>query len=1070
MTETPEAAGEARAANDPPPASVPALAATEPVIKEDRASSSPVPHQTAGHGESANQDAGKEPLNKGGSTGEKPRDPRPPRSPGPATFYKIDALKKPAEQRAQAKEAPGQSKDEPRKGGSGRQKSGESDFSGKPLEPSRPTQQERLDYRLFRPSPGRFRRGKTNERLDQFDFLRKRLEEVIARYEDDEVVLLAVRNEKGLPHEFLAPAIPGRVFVRDSAASLPLVSFVDLYDYFAAAAGDGGPATFIDWIRYSQKSGDIERLIVDVADEGLDTFEARLKERGFRFFVVIAVDDPKSTTSVLKSQRTINYLPWTDLWLAAFADDQDISVDELHPTIGQKLQRAAEWRGHENDEYERSLYLELRELENSWFGGALEPAVVAIEAALSAAKTRSAGNSALVADRRADLRKYLAPLDKDVSPDPIKQVMLTVAVFAGGTSVGEFYGLCRRLLPGGPAEVERLPPAVREKIFRDAESSDRMNREREPFPGWEVVFDNECDVTRAELKIHVRDGQAVEVDSQWKVIDLKREIAQTYPALINALMQRIRDKRLFMILSDAESALLVDVITAMRNACGKGFDDRALAIALMGAVHDLQTPLECVERLYPGYDPKVILELAQTIDVHQLYATLLAETGQRDPDMERKVATFKHLLSLPSELNLDNIEVKISKMRAQLLEESIRRLTSHIVRMHTSSSVSQEQGSTIVPRMIEELEGLLSTETYVAFLAYIIATASELDIADVGRRLLSQFSRAGGPEAGSMVLEIHRWLVRALKSPKAPHLNWLRAFDPLREGKGHGDRIRAFATLVWDTAINYDVVWNSHPYERMQHIRIAGNLFGALVSAAGPGAGGDEPSLVAEPDGMSVSRLVNGFLVRDPASWLHAIGTLEAVLGDVGGFNLVEYIRARLTDIAWILMSGAAEGEKDAIYDESDSIMGDLLVSLTSSLHLGFERDFELAAWNIVVAKEAPGDRLAARWMSLYALFWPAMIAHWRFVAFGLKSFEKDSEAYRRFRKLLDELVAAVPRRAGAFHAGFEALAGAAEKCAKRAKSMRLGASTDLYQLKADRLRGLADFFAHHMRELPVVA
>jgi hypothetical protein len=102
-------------------------------------------------------------------------------------------------------------------------------------------------------------------------------------------------------------------------------------------------------------------------------------------------------------------------------------------------------------------------------------------------------------------------------------------------------------------------------------------------------------------------------------------------------------------------------------------------------------------------------------------------------------------------------------------------------------------------------------------------------------------------------------------------------------------------------------------------------------------------------------------------------------------------------------------------------------------------------------------------------LFWPAVIAHWRFTAFGVEPFEEGSEAERRFRALLDRLVKAAPQRARAFRDGFEILTEVTEKY-KRSIGSRAGATAELCRLKADRFNGLARFFAAHVNDLPAVS
>jgi len=215
--------------------------------------------------------------------------------------------------------------------------------------------------------------------------------------------------------------------------------------------------------------------------------------------------------------------------------------------------------------------------------------------------------------------------------------------------------------------------------------------------------------------------------------------------------------------------------------------------------------------------------------------------------------------------------------------------------------------------------------------------------------------------------------------------------------------------------------------------------------------------------------LVNGFLAQDPAEWLKAQSQsrlLPYLYGDED--PLVQFVHYRLRDITWVVMAGAAQADQALLERQSEAIAGDLLASLTRRLRLEPVRDFDFAASKVVERNDDPANRFGRGWLSLYGLFWPAILAHWRLSGLGLEPLEPGSQADQRFRALLDQLVAAAPKRISAFRDGFEILAAAAEQCAAKAKAMGAKDSVELYRRKADRLNGLAKFFAEHVRELPV--
>ena len=369
--------------------------------------------------------------------------------------------------------------------------------------------------------------------------------------------------------------------------------------------------------------------------------------------------------------------------------------------------------------------------------------------------------------------------------------------------------------------------------------------------------------------------------------------------------------------------------------------------------------------------------------------------------------------------------------------------------------------------MLDILELLLSSETYVAMLTYMIATTTGIDVVDIGRRLQREFTRADSEAKGEIILAIQYRLRQALDFAMAPHGNWLLAFDPIRAGKSSDDRLRALAVFVWDMVINYDVLWRVVPYQNMKHLRVAPRLFGERPGDANPGADLNAVADLGEGDEALLDPLVNGFLARDPGDWLTALGNID----EESRFELVQNVKNRIEDAVWIIMTGAAEPDCVALQEKSHAIAGDLLTSLTGSLLLGAERDFHSAAQRVVDAKASPTNLFNRKWLSLYGLFWPAMLAHWRFTTFGLEPFEAGSEADKRFRALLERLVEAAPQRAKMFRDGFQVLAKAADKCAAKLDTMRASASADLYRLKSDRLSGLAGFFARYTHDdLPVVS
>jgi hypothetical protein len=208
-----------------------------------------------------------------------------------------------------------------------------------------------------------------------------------------------------------------------------------------------------------------------------------------------------------------------------------------------------------------------------------------------------------------------------------------------------------------------------------------------------------------------------------------------------------------------------------------------------------------------------------------------------------------------------------------------------------------------------------------------------------------------------------------------------------------------------------------------------------------------------------IGRLATGFFAQDPADWLAAVAALDAIQD---GPFLRRNVENRIADVVWVIMSGAAEAECAELQSNAGRLMGELLAVLTSALKLGPETDFQAAANRVVRAHLSPTDRFNRRWLPLYGLFWPAMLAHWRFTAFGLQPFQPGSEEDRCFRILLDRIVAAAPQRSATYRDGCAALAGAGGAFAGRAASLRAPASAELYRLKADRLRGLQAFFDDH--------
>jgi len=928
------------------------------------------------------------------------------------------------------------------------------------LDTSLPVEQERLVYHPYRPPAARSHRQPARAG-SHFDLLRERLEEIVARDESEPIILFGLRHDRSFPSEISAQIGLDDLYVRADQGGWPSLkrsNFDDLVANFAAAADGNEGATFIDWIPLAEISGEIGRMIEGFYDDRLREFEARLKERRFRLFLIVVIDSPIALSTVVETNPRIRCLPWTDLWLSNFAGTHKLSANTLYARGGAKLRLAATWCGYQDDDYELNLSRTLETIRP----GNVDYVIAEIEKALETAKTRGP-NATIGEQSRKDLSKYLGAGENSLANDPVKQVMLSVAVFAGGTRVREYYRVCQKLLPDGPAEILRLPLVIREEIIRKAE---RLDQEPAPLPGWSVIFDMERDNALGELGIRLGQGQAIELDGKWRGADLKQVIARTYPGLIATLMERIHERRLFLLLSEAESSLLAKIICEIRDACQEGFDDRELAMALIGAqrgLSDLGTPHEIVETLYPGHDAGQVIKLVESIGQYKFIADSLAAMGTPDPELE------KHLLNLKGifpEVTPENFAAKFEALRQRLREESVRRLTRHLIRMRKSSNES-EQNRPIVPSMLDIFEQLLPTETYVALLTYMIATTTEVDPPDIGKRLRKEYARANIEEMVDIVLAINQRLKQALNYQDAPHKNWLLAFGPDRKGKAHDDRIRSLAVFIWDIVINYDVLRSTVPYQRMKHLRVVPHIFGDIGSGTGSASDSDTAPEGEKAAATIATRLISGFLDHDPADWLRAMAVIESIFQDVGRFDLADYVQNRIEDTVWVIMTGAAEADWIALQNERDSIAGDLLVSLTASLDLGFERRFDFTAQK--VADAVIDNTSDSRWLSLYGLFWPAMIAHWRFAAFGLEPFVPGLEPDRQFRLFLDQLVTTAPKRSGSYRDGFNVLAEAADQCADKADTMAATASAHLYRKKADRLRGLARFFSAHALDVPVV-
>jgi hypothetical protein len=940
-----------------------------------------------------------------------------------------------------------------------------------PEDPAAPSsEQERLVYQKLAAETRPRQRRAPQARLEA---LRERLEEIAAEQQDSEIVIAGVRNENGPPAELLASCFSDRdIYVRADGhiwSALKRAGFNDLFESFLEAVKDRtDQAIFVDRIPYSEKSGDIGKIIDDAEDDRLDDFRLRLRTRGFRLILIVALDVPLGMTAIRNDSPTLQCLPWTDLWIAEYAGARSVLASPLYEEVGDALRETAEWESFRDDDRESRLFKRVQDLAGATYTPSVQSAINAIRKAIKEANEPPSDTEDEEARRihQDELASTLGPAERREGVDPVMRIMLVIAAFAGGARVEEYYAICRKLMPGGEAEIDRLPRAERDALKNMNIEANRLRSRRIQVPGWDHIFDIECDVARTKLSIHVRDGQAIQLDGRWKVLDLQREIARKYPGLISSIMQAIRDRHLFLQLMENEATLLINIICAIRDACGDGFDDFNFARALTGAdpgEENLPITREEVAKLFPGYELEDVIGLANSIGAGERLATYLAASGNEvDPELE------KYLLVLRArypEATPENVRDKLERWRQDLLEESVRRLTRHIIRMRISSSAASEKRRPIVPSMLEILERMLVMQTYVALLVNMIASVPDVDAADIGKRLLKEFTQAPGPKLGEVFEAIFQPLRRALAWEHAPHLNWIQAFDPVREGKAENDLIRALSVCIWETALNYDVSWSFVPYSRMKGLRVVRGLFKGYVTGSEADGRADAAAEITEADQAIISRVVKGFLTQNPVDWLRSLSVLVDRLDDERGLLL--NIGSRLRDVVWVIMTGAAEKDRSILEERADELARDVLKSLTASLRLGFEDNFLVAAQQIEEAVHSSPERFVHRWMALYDLFWPALLAHWRFTAFGLEPFKPESAPDKRFRALLDHLVEAAPSRMHAFRDGFEALEKAALRCAVKAVSVRAHDSAVLYRLKADRLKGLANFFAGKARDLP---
>jgi len=939
-----------------------------------------------------------------------------------------------------------------------------------PAKPS-PIEPERLIYQKLT-AETRSRQRRTAQ--VHLDILRERLEEIAAAEENSEIVVAGIRHEKGLPAELLASCFSAQaqIYVRSDShiwSTLNRTGFSDLFDCFVEAAKDvTTEAIFVDRIPYSEKAGDVGKIIDDAEDDRLDDFRARMRNRGFRLFLLVTIDIPVGITSIRDESPAVRCLPWTDLWLAEFARTHSVPVLPLYDEVGDALREAAEWESFKDDDRETRLFNRLQDLANGSYARSVQSAISAIRRAVKEASGPPAEDENEKARQihQNELADTLGPAERREGVDPIRRIMLTVAAFAGGARVEEYYAICRMLMPDGEAEIDRLPRAKRDEIKNKNIDAGRFRNKRVEVDGWDKIFDIECDVARAKLGIHVREGQTIQLDGRWKMIDLQREIARSYPGLISSIMYTIRDRHLFLQLDENEATLLINIICAIRDACGDGFDDVNFARALTGTdpgEENLPITREEGAKLFPGYELEDVIGLANRIGTGERLARYLAASGNEvDPELEGYLFVLK---ARYPEATPENVVDKLERWRQDLREESVRRLTRHIMRMRVSSSAASEKRRPIIPSMLEILERMLVMPTYVALLVNMIASVPDVDAPDIGKRLLQEFTQAPGAKISEVFDAIFQRLRRALAWEHAPHLNWFEAFDPIREGRAENDLIRALSVCIWDTAINYDVSWSFIPYSRIKDLRVVPGLFKGYVKSADTDGRTDAVAELTESDQAVVSRLVRGFLAQNPVDWLRSLSALVDRLDDEEGLAL--NIGGRIRDVVWVIMTGAAEKERSILEERANAIAGDVLKSLTAGLRLGFEDNFLVAAQQIEDAVHSPPERFVRRWLALYGLFWPAMLAHWRFTAFGLDPFEPGSGPDTRFRALLDQLVEAAPQRMHAFRDGFEALEKAALRCAVKAVSVRAHDSAVLYRMKADRLKGLANFFAGKARDLP---
>uniref|UniRef100_Q07JF9 Uncharacterized protein n=1 Tax=Rhodopseudomonas palustris (strain BisA53) TaxID=316055 RepID=Q07JF9_RHOP5 len=815
---------------------------------------------------------------------------------------------------------------------------------------------------------------------------------------DLRIIFLVARVNDLEPARRLAGALgDGRPMQRsDEGPGLEPFRFDEIIEAIDAALAetDAAGAVFIDTVSVTALDGTFPAAVLRWAGGSVDESEedpsSRLRARNSRLLVLVVAETGCSVMPLLEAQPQPQsvLLPWTGSWLARNARSLGFVEAELDRSVGRELRNAACVYDSASGEREKVLHLLLLQIE----GGNEEadgPTALGdhIKKKIQESKT---GKRALADEAHARFLDVMRSDDDPIYGGPIGRTILLVALLVPDRPATAVLGLCRYLLPEGPARTTCLTAVLRQTWQSGVEDDRRLRQPARSPPGWNAVFDDVSDRVVDEIGLVLGQKGNLERGKKLTWLDAKKSLLAQNGRLME-LARRVLTQAPATAMPITIMPVLIDLAMALYRLDG-GYLSMHDLVSIFAGMRQGETDLAVVSFAESELLNTILKEHAPQVRLIGAQGALSGLQALAESQIS-EVLLAKQSFEKSSRSTLDELIYRLRGEAAGRLRNVLESWTEH-------GQVGDEE----LEDFLDDLFDRIPAESALVVQAYLVLYGPCPKTAILGRATLGLFADLGRVHFTDRFRSFRETsgdvLTAALRGGDrrvADVDQWADALWVAADNAPFRSYGKALAIWLDDLLSTWEIPAMAqdlhHPH------RDAGLLPRLMIRSTDPRAG-------VEFD------LLGRLFRRTPNEGLEALQTLAFLAGGprddtAPALRLLDMIRRRIDDIFWIMVEEIDRKEAETRGLRLDQLETIVWSTLSRHYKLALVLDSESASQAILGQIDAPeATRSDSR--GLLDLYAPATLMFWRFSKFETRALVPGEDDYDALLATLDRVAKAI--------------------------------------------------------------